>query len=85
MLKKTKNILSLLLISIFFYLTTHYYFSENNIKKVNTLRLTHLFNDFEKLPVLKNDTTNIVEYKDDLKNFIENKKKYTFEDLIKDK
>ena len=81
--KKVKNIFLLLLTLFFFYLISHYYFSESNIKKVNKLRLTNLFINLENLPLLKNDTLNIIEYKDDAQNFIGNKKKYTFEELIK--
>jgi len=83
MLIKVKNIILLLLTLIFFYSVAQYYFSEKNIKRVNKLRLTYLINDLEKLPLLKNNTFDVIEYKNDVQNYIENKKKYSFENLIK--
>ena len=83
MLIKVKNIILLLLTLIFFYSVAQYYFSEKNIKRVNKLRMNYLINDLEKLPLLKNNTFDVIEYKNDVQNYIENKKKYSFENLIK--
>jgi hypothetical protein len=35
------------------------------------------------IPLLKNDTNNAIEYKDDVENYIKSKKKYTFWELLK--
>ena len=82
MLIKVKNTILLSLTLIFFYSISHYYFSETNIKKANKLRLSYLINDLDKLPLLENNTFNVIEYKDDVQNYIESKKKYSFEKLI---
>ena len=63
----------------------NYYFSDQNVKKVNKSRsayLLNLNNENLNIPVLKNDTNNAIEYKDDVENYIKSKKKYTFWDLL---
>ena len=88
MLKRTINIFFLILALISFFLITKYYFSEKNILSTNKSRTSYslkLYENNEHLPLLKNDTNNIIEYKSDLENYKKNKKKYTFWDLIKEK
>ena len=85
MLKKIKNIFYLASFLIFIVLTISYYFSDQNIKETNKSRAFYsvkLNNNTQNLPLLKNDTNNIIEYINDVEVYKKNKKKYTFWDLI---
>ena len=85
MLKKIKNIFYLASFFIFIILTTKFYFSDKNIKETNKSRSLYsakLNNNTQNLPLLKNDTNNIIEYINDVEIYKKNKKKYTFWDLI---
>ena len=85
MLKKIKNIFYLSSFFIFIILTTRFYFSDQNIRETNKLRSLYsvkLNNNTQDLPLLKNDTNNIIEYMDDVEVYKKKKKKYTFWDLI---
>ena len=85
MLKKIKNIFYLSSFLIFIILTTRFYFSDKNIKETNKSRSFYsvkLNNNTQNLPLLKNDTNNIIEYINDVEVYKKNKKKYTFWDLI---
>ena len=85
MLKKIKNIFYLVSFLIFIVLTTRFYFSEQNIKETNKSRSFYsvkIYNDTQNLPLLKNDTNNIIEYINDVEIYKKNKKKFTFWDLI---
>ena len=85
MLKKIKNIFYLASFFIFIILTTKFYFSDKNIKETNksrSLYLAKLNNNTQNLPLLKNDTNNIIEYRDDINFYKNKKKKYFFWDLI---
>ena len=71
---------------IFIFLTLIFYFSDQNIKSINKSRALYpnkLNNDIQNLTLLKNDTTNIIEYRSDIEVYIKKKKNYTFWDLIK--
>jgi len=85
MIKKIKNIFFFISFCLFVFLITHYYFSEENIKKTNKNRSLYNyklnFNELS-LPILENDTNNIIKFKDDLEIYQKNKKKYKFWDLI---
>tara|TARA_Y100000590_G_C15513636_1_gene936396 strand:+ start:692 stop:961 length:270 start_codon:yes stop_codon:yes gene_type:complete len=86
MIKKIKNLLYILTFLTFIFLIGIYYFSENNIVKVNKNRSIYpntLASEINNLIILKNDTVDIILYRDDIKEFKKNKKKYTFWDLIK--
>ena len=86
MLKKIKNIFYLASFFIFIILTTKFYFSDKNIKETNKSRSFYsakLNNNTQNLPLLKNDTNNIVEYINDIEIYKKKKKKYTFWDLIR--
>ncbi len=86
MFKKIKNIFFLSLIVFFFGLIIFYYFSSSNIKYTNKYRVLYsndLLTDIKNLPLLKNDTDNIIEYTNDIDVYKKNKKKYKFWDLIK--
>ena len=85
MLKKIKNIFYLASFFIFIILTTKFYFSDKNIKETNksrSLYLAKLNNNTQNLPLLKNDTNNIIEYINDIEIYKKNKKKFTFWNLI---
>ena len=78
MLSKIKNLLFVILFSLFIFLIINFYFSEKNIISTNKIRSHYLNNynlDFTNLPLLKNDTENIIVYKDDLEDFNKKKKK----------
>ena len=86
MFNKVKIISYLLSFFTFIFLVLNFYFSDLNIKKTNknrSISLNRLESDIEKLPLLKNDTEDIIEYKDDIENYKKKKKKYKFWDLVK--
>ena len=81
MLKKIKNIFYLVSFLIFIVLTTRFYFSEQNIKETNKSRSFYsvkIYNDTQNLPLLKNDTNNIIEYINDVDIYKKNKKNSRF-------
>ena len=85
MLKKIKNIFYLLSFFIFLVLTTSFYFSDQNVRETNKSRSLYsvkLSNDTQNLPLLKNDTSDIIEYRNDIEVYRKNKKNYKFWDLI---
>ena len=85
MLKKIKNIFYLLSFFIFIVLTTSFYFSDQNVRETNKSRSLYsvkLNNDTQNLPLLKNDTSDIIEYRNDIEVYRKNKKNYKFWDLI---
>ena len=85
MLKKIQNIFYLLLFFVFTTLTVSFYFSDQNIKKTNKSRSIYavkLNNNTKNLPLLKNDTNNIIEYKNDVEVYKKKKKNYKFWSLI---
>ena len=86
MLKKIKNIFYVSSFFIFIILTTRFYFSDQNIKETNKSRAFYsvkLNNNTQNLPLLKNDTNNIIEYINDVEVYKKEKKQYTFWDLIR--
>ena len=88
MLKKIKNSFFIISFLLFFILVTNFYFSDDNIKSTNKTRSYYLNNvnsNVETLPLLKNDTFNIIEYSDDLNNYKKKRKKRFWEKLLKNK
>ena len=86
MIKKFIYIFYLFSYSLFILLVIGFYFSDKNINNVNKTRSTSLNNVAElikTLPLLENDTNDIIVYKDDVEVFKKRKKKYKFFDLIK--
>ena len=75
MLKKFKTIIFLLLFISFTFFTINYYFSEEHVVNINKSRLTYSVTSYQNLPLLKNDTNNIINYKNDLEIFKKKKKK----------
>ena len=63
-----------------------FYFSEANIIATNKSRSSYAYKlkfDFKNLPLIKNDTNNIIDYSEDVEIFKKRKKSYIFWDLIK--
>ncbi len=88
MYKKIKNIFFLIFFFSFIFFVTKYYFSEQNIiftNKSRSLYLTTISLDRNNLPVLENDTSNIIIHINDLENFNNKRKKRFWEDLISNK
>ena len=88
MFKKVKNIFILVFFFLFIFLVTKYYFSEQNVIFTNKTRTSYSLmsnKDKNNLPVLKNDTDNIIVYKSDLEEFKKKRKKRIWEKLISDK
>ena len=85
MLKKIINIFFLISFFIFIFLVTKYYFSEQNLIFTNKSRSLYslTLNKYEdNLPLLKNDTNNIIIYINDLEEFKNKRKKRFWEKLI---
>ena len=88
MYKKIKNIFFLVIFFIFIFLVTKYYFSEQNIIFTNKSRSSYLItlrNGGNNLPVLKNDTDDVIVYINDLEDFKNKRKKRIWEKLISNK
>jgi len=85
MIKKILNTSFLIFIFTFVFLILKYYLSEKNIIFTNKSRSSYLVKineDIKNLPVLKNDTNNIIFYNDDLEKFKNKRKKRFWEKLI---
>tara|TARA_B100000683_G_C11972079_1_gene341875 strand:+ start:89 stop:352 length:264 start_codon:yes stop_codon:yes gene_type:complete len=83
MFKKIKYSLFIIFIIFFLYLVVSYYFSDTN-KKKSYRSLNNIDNRLKiyakKLPILENDTKNIIEYVEQSKS--KSKKKFNFWKLI---
>ena len=84
MLKEIKYFIFFLVIILFIFFSIKYYISDDNIKKTfrNLSLIDKNISVYEsKLPIISNDTDDIVKYlnNDDATN----KKKYSFWDLLK--
>ena len=80
-----KNIFYLASLFIFIALTASFYFSDQNIRATNKSRSFYavkLHYDTLKLPLLTNDTDDIIEYRNDVQEFRDKIKKRIFEGLI---
>ena len=85
MSKKIINIFFLISFITFIFLVTKYYFSEQNLILTNKSRSSYslTLRKYENnLPLLKNDTNNIIIYIDDLEEFKNKRKKRIWENLI---
>jgi len=88
MFKKIKNTFFLISALMFILLVSKHYFSEQNIIFTNKSRSSYswtLVTNNKDLPLLKNDTNNIIINKDDLDEFKNKRKKRFWEKLISDK
>ena len=84
MIMQFKNIIFLMSFIIFTLLTVNYYFSEKNMILINKSRSIYALTLYNNLPLLKNDTTNTIVYKNDLEEFKKKRKKRFWEKLISD-
>ena len=85
MFKKFKNFFFLSIFFVFFIFVLKYYISEPNVILINKSRTSYSAKLNEKnidLPILENDTKNIIIYIDDLENFKKKRKKRFWEKLI---
>ena len=86
MLKKSKYIFYIVSFLLFIILITNFYFSDKNIVATNKSRSSYsveMNSNTINIPLLKNDTNNIIEYRSDIEDYKKGKKKYKFWDLIK--
>jgi|TARA_A100001011_G_C13542008_1_gene528871 hypothetical protein len=83
MIKEIKYLIFTIIIFIFLFFTARYYFSDHNIKK-SYRSLTNINNKInlyaENLPILENNTNDIIEYINETKT--KKKKKYNFWELL---
>ena len=85
-MKKIINILFFLIVSIFFLITYKYYSSNKNIeiKNYNRNNIDEIINSkISNLPILKNDTNNVIEFNDGFSNEIKDDKPRSFWNLLK--
>jgi hypothetical protein len=85
---KYSNILFLILVFVFFLTIYKYYSSNKNlrVKNFNRINIDKIINDkISELPILKNDTNNVIMFNDTMSNEIENNKPRSFWNLLKSK
>ena len=85
-MQKIISIFFLILVIIFFGSTFKYYSSNKNIKnkEFNRNNIDQILNDkISNLPILKNDTDNVIEFNDGFSNEIKNDKSRSFWNLLK--
>ena len=83
---KILNIFLFILISIFIISIFNYYSSSKNIstKNFNRSNINEILKEkVSNLPVLNNDTNNIIEFNNSLENQLRDNKKRSFWDLLK--
>ena len=83
---KIFNIIMFLIIFIFTLSIYNYYSSNKNVdaKNYNRSNIGQILKEkIKELPILKNDTNNVIEFNNSLKNEIEDNKKRSFWDLLK--
>ena len=83
MFKEIKYLIFIFIIFLFLFLTGRYYFSDDNKKK--SYRSSKIINEkidiyVQKLPILENDTKNIIEYVEQSSS--KKKKKFNFWKLL---
>jgi len=85
-MNKVLNILMILLVAIFISFTIKYYSSSKNIvnRDFNRLNIDNILNEkVRNLPILSNDTNNIIQFNDSIEKDIKDEKKRSFWDLLK--
>ena len=83
---KIINLLFVVLIFLFFFNIYNYYSSNKNIKSINLKRLNIeeiLKNKTLNLPVLKNDTNNVIEFNSSFSDEIKSDEQRNFWNLLK--
>jgi hypothetical protein len=87
-MSKILNIFFLILIITFFTCSYVYYTSNKNIKikDFNRINIDKIINNkISNLPVLENDTNDVIEFNNSLSNKINNEKHRSFWNLLKSK
>jgi len=85
-MQKIISIFFLILVIIFFGSAFKYYSSNKNIKnkEFNRINIDQILNDkISNLPILKNDTDNVIEFNDGFSNEIKDDKPRSFWNLLK--
>ncbi len=85
-MSKFINILMIFFIISFIFIVSKYYFSSKNIsdKNFNRLNIDQILNEkINDLPILVNDTNNVIEFNNSLNDEINDKKKRKFWELLK--
>ena len=85
MLKEVKYVIYLFTIFFSIFFVVKFYLSENNFNRSNKVIFQYqkeLDKNFNNLPIIKNDTNDIIEYTNEIEEFI-NMKQRKFWDLIK--
>ena len=85
MLKEIKYVIYLITIFFFIFFIVNFYLSENNIKRTNEVinRYKNGLNEkFNNLPMINEDTSDIIEHTNEIEEF-KNKKQRKFWDLFK--
>ena len=86
MLIRIINILLFLIIITFYFFVYRYYFSENNIKNIENKRVNvekDLIKKTTNLPLLKNDTNNVIEFNSGFNEQINDAQPRKFWQLLK--
>ncbi|MDC0385330.1 hypothetical protein OAM06_01355 [Pelagibacteraceae bacterium] len=87
-MSKIINLFFLFFILLFFFFTFKFYSSQKNIdaKDFNRKNIDEIINQkILNLPILKNNTDNIIQFNDGYSNKIKNDKSRSFWDLLKSK
>ncbi len=85
---KIINLFLLILIFSYFFIIFNYYLSNKNIENINLNRVNTdeiLKTKTKNLPILKNDTNDVIEFNDSFPNEIKDDKKRSFWNLLKSK
>ena len=85
-MKKVTHIFFLLIVIVFFFTTFKYYSSKRNIeaKVFNRDNIDQIIKTkVSNLPILNNDTNNVIEFNDGFSNDIKNDKPRSFWNLLK--
>ena len=83
---KLINLFFLIIIFLFFFNIYKYYSSNKNIKNINLNRSNIeeiIKTKISNIPILKNDTNNVIEFNSSFSEEMENNKKRSFWDLLK--
>jgi len=85
---KIVNLLFIIIIFLFFFNIYNYYSSNKNIKNINLNRSNieeTIKTKISSIPILKNDTNNVIEFNDSFDEEIKDNNKRSFWDLLKSK
>ncbi len=87
-MRKISNLFFFCLVLFFFLSTFKYYFSQKNIEAMNYNRsnINEIINQkISNLPILENDTNNVIRFNDGFSDKIKNNKPRSFWNLLKQK